>query len=289
MSHSQRTSSTTQTLSTHNHTASALPSQSVCNVAYDNIKEAAQRSLRISPACYARSDFMQTFPELQALHEQVREDLPEPQSFCLAVPERMVSELLYAWPNPDSELPKGTVLVFELPPEFEPILSSLVADTVAPFNQDTLDATANDSYVGWYAACSIASGQSHHESVAVWLDAIHFSYVLQTTDYAAEQRWPGRFQPVIMMSGASVSYGGFWMTDALGSGIQAATISAQSYDPEEVYSPDELTQMRQRALIEGPRPWHGAVWHSRLEDGGVLHVVEPPMFHFRGSDRPGLT
>jgi len=282
MSHSQRNSSTTHTLSTHNNTACALPAPSACKVEYDSIKEAAQRSLIISPACYARSDFMQTFPELQALHEQVRKDLPEPQSFCLAVPERMVSKLLYAWPNPDSEPPKGTVLVFELPPEFEPILSSLVADEAEPFNQDTLDATANDSYIGWYAACSTASGQ-RHESVEVWLDAIHFSYVLQTTDDAAEQRWPGRFQPVIMMSGASVSYGGFWMTEALGYGIQAATVSAQSYDPEEVYSPEQLAQRRQRALLGGPRPWHGAVWHARRTDGAVRHVVEPPMFHFRGA------
>ncbi|MCK0509349.1 hypothetical protein [Aromatoleum anaerobium] len=65
--------------------------------------------------------------------------------------------------------------------------------------------TENDSYVSWYAACPTAPGQGH-QSVEVWLDAIHFSHVLHTADYAAEQRWPGRFQPVIMMSSASVGY-----------------------------------------------------------------------------------
>lgn len=162
----------------------------------------------------------------------------------------------------DSDVGPQT-LVMMLPPEFEPVLHFLVAQEPEIFNYPTVDLQQNRTYLGYSV---ILPRQSAVTEIwlSEWMLCTPLCACLQE-DVSETDTGPqaGKRLPVIMMAGGSVAVGGFEVDEYFVGDAQAASMSARSSMPEELYPDEQLRTGAELAATVGPAPWTRGYWCVR--------------------------
>lgn len=196
---------------------------------------------------------------------------------CLAVPLRHVAGLLYAPHQKSPKQTNGAVPLFRLPGVFEPRLTELAECLPDVMIELTLDLKAAHYLVEWATPPAPGGGPS----IALWMDGYIFYQIANIGGWEYGSPWPGLWQPVILMAGETVAIGGVWKDDGMMDALQSASISAQSYVPQDHHSPKRLKQAKAHARQQGgATPWEAGLWCKTGSNGAKRWVLQPPAFNY---------
>lgn len=154
-------------------------------------------------------------------------------------------------------------LVMMLPPEFEPVLNLLVMQEPEIFNYPTVDLQENRTYLGYSIILPRQSAVTE-----IWMSERALCgplcECLRTGPSGKVMSWPAEIRfPVIMMAGNSLAVGGFEVNEYFLACAQAASMSARSSMPEELYPDEQLRIGAELATMVGPAPWKQGYWGVR--------------------------
>ena len=156
----------------------------------------------------------------------------------------------------------GPVLIANIPPYLEPLLSKLAGFAPELMNWPTLDLRENHTVLMWSARDD--DGQLH--TVAVNADVLT---MLPTPELIDGQRELS-FARIVFCCNDSVAFTGFWVDESDIAEAQAAQMCGLEYWQ---YSDDEQAAANEKAALAGsPTPWLGAPWRD-VDDGSTLTVL----------------
>lgn len=212
---------------------------------------------------YPRSEVEASSPHLFQLLEHAHKHLDEssPKN-CPAVGVLIEVEFLRELVQPfcdargiDRIHVADELVAFMLPPEFESDLANLAMDMGGAFNHPTVSLARNSTYVCSPCLLVDVNGLGHSFPGALWVAAHELSGAMGPSGMGREAGVLWGWSPLVFVSGNTVVVGGFPLDTFEIGGFQAATISAQSYQPMEVYADDEIAAAKQLAQAVGETPW----------------------------------
>jgi hypothetical protein len=135
------------------------------------------------------------------------------------------------------------LLVIELPKAFETKIAAMVVQEPQVFNDVDADLQTSNTYLSW--TTSMAAGEDgiavqNAMEVRVHENDLNAEMNIACGIVHASSEAVWCWVPVVMVAGQKVAVGGFACDEAFVAGLQAATMSAQSYSPHDVYTPAEL-------------------------------------------------
>lgn len=187
----------------------------------------------------------------------------------LVAGELLQPTLLQHWQGAgiEAKAVSAQALVVYLPELFAGVAHELVKQPEV-FNAEQLNLRSNATYLGWSVELP-----GEDEPTVVQLPEYGLGSVLSDAYDCTTRGWG--WMPVVVVAGDAVAIGGFLVEESLMMGLQGAAISAQSCEPENVYSNDELQRAGELAGIHGLEPWKYARW---CQFG--WWTVQPELFSF---------
>lgn len=158
-------------------------------------------------------------------------------------------------------------VVLELPHELEPDLGSLFVLQPQAMNMHSLDLKENDTYLAWRIE---ATSQPPVELMLTWTSIA--GAALSASRSGASWGW----LPVVARSGDTTAVTGIVVDESFDLAIQAATNSAHSYRPSQLWSDEALAAAAGVAQEHGQRPWVHGEW---VEDGRRLLGIDLAVSH----------
>lgn len=143
-------------------------------------------------------------------------------------------------------------LVLYLPKQFAGVAHELATKQPAVFNAELLNLRGAATYLGW----SVKLPGEEEPTVVRLPEHGMWGSVLSNAYHYVTRQWS--WMPVVVVSGDVVTIGGFLVEESFIMDLQAAAMSSQSCEPENVYSNDELQRADELACVHGLEPWKHA-------------------------------
>lgn len=237
---------------------------------------------RVPMSIHTRSEVEATSPHLLELltHalKHLDESVPENRSAVgVLVEVEFLTELLQPFCDARGITRRHVadeVVALMLPPEFEADLANFASNICGVFNHPTLSLAENRTYFGWQGRISDLDNSGRALPAAVWVGAHELSGALgPSSKEELDERPQWGWSPVVFVAGNTVVVGGFPVDVFEVGAFQAATVSAQGYMREDVYSDEEIEAAKQLAESDGDTPWYEQPY---LVDG--KHVLAVQIF-----------
>jgi hypothetical protein len=159
-------------------------------------------------------------------------------------------------------------IVLYLPAIYSEAATKMLASGPGVFNALNLNLRNNGPYVGWYA---YLAGETQPTMIRLPASDIFDELRHSRSNRYDEKEW--EWVPVIVVAGDYLSVGGFAIDELFHGCLQAASTSASSTLPEEVYCESELQVAAEQASIHGLSPWQFTRWWVEGE-----WTVQPTLF-----------
>jgi hypothetical protein len=226
-----------------------------------------------------RAQVALTHPQIENLRAEAMEYQEEicdkrPTSLGVVYDTKLLRPLLEPhWHSQD--LPADDVgpltLVLYLPSYFGwPVVGKMAAQSPYCRNAPLLDLQCTTTYLTWDVQIP-GEAQPTMVQVAV-LSGIQGA--LNAAHRYPTHNWG--WMPIVIVADNTVAVGGFVVDALMMDGLQAASMSAQSHCPEELYSKEEIRQAGERAAKDGTSPWVNDRW-----PGEQYWTIEPEVLIYQ--------
>ena len=168
----------------------------------------------------------------------------------------------------DDKVCRKTILI-ELPSHFEEQIATMAVQGPVLQNWWTTCRQDMHTYLQWECRPTEGNrGRDKQQPTHLWVSERDLAEELQDAlNKLYKTAEPGRWcwQPVILVCGASVAIGGFALDDSFIDCLQVTTSSAVNFNPNRVFTDEELALAALEARRIGRTPWFDGFWQSEVD------------------------